>query len=300
MWIQEWGPVDERLVLLGTRKSCSYLLKGDRYALLGGAGQWVVPELESQFDKLQLDLDRIEFLLISHSHYDHCGAVPYLTKRLPNVRVVASDAARKMFDLEKAVRNMQVFSREACEQAGVPMEFGGVSLEFERIQLERTMRDGDTLELGDGVRVCTFETPGHSRCSLTTYEPTLGWLFPGDSLHPPSDDGQHLLFTASESFTVYQDSLRKLQNLDVNLCAWEHHGLKVGEDANDVVRAGMQFTRDYHAQVLQTLADEGDAEAAALRVSEDWIAKARFPFLPERVMQHIARGIVEHAVAERL
>ncbi len=83
MWIKTPGEFDDRLMLLGTPKNVSYLVKGDHHMLIGGGGQWTVTELERQFRHYRIEVDRIKYLLIGHSHYDHCGAVPYLVRRYP-------------------------------------------------------------------------------------------------------------------------------------------------------------------------------------------------------------------------
>lgn len=300
MWIQEWGSVEERLDFLGLIKSGVYLLKGDRYMLVGGSGPWVVEELERQFTELEVDLDRIGYVWLSHSHYDHCAAVPYLKRRIPKLQVVASRGAAALLGMEKAVRNMQLFSREAAQTTGAPDELGGISLDFEGFAVDRPLADGELLDLGGGVRLAALETPGHSRCSLVGYEPERKWLFPGDSLHVPSLVDGTPIFTASESFVVYQQSLQKLASLDVFLCGWEHHGVKTGEDARHVIRDGLAYTGQYQREVRAAVETLGSPEAAAEEVSRTWISRAQFPFLPERVMLHIARGIVKNALEEPL
>jgi 2-aminobenzoylacetyl-CoA thioesterase len=300
MWLRSSGPVNDRLDLLGTEKSCMYLLKGDRHMLIGAAGPWVVPELERQFDELGIDLERIRYVLISHTHFDHCGAVPYLRRRLPHLQILGSVGAARLLGNEKAVRNTDAFLQEAAESTGAPSEYRGHSLAFEPFRLDRPLSDGDVVDLGGDVSIHAFETPGHSRCSMVAYEPRRKWLFPGDSLHPPTLDGCGFLNTASESFVVYQQSLRKLDHLEVSLCGWEHHGARTEEDARSAVRVGLDFTVSYRDWVLQVLDREGDPDFAAQVVSRAWLSKAEFAFLPERVMLHIARGVVRNATEERI
>jgi glyoxylase-like metal-dependent hydrolase (beta-lactamase superfamily II) len=277
-----------------------YLLKGDRYLLVGGAGPWIVPDLERQFADLGVDLERIDGIYLSHSHFDHCGAVPYLRRRIPQLRVYASAGTAAILAHEKALLNMRRFTRESLEQMGSPLEFRSVSLDFEPFRLTRVLRDGDAMDLGGGVRLTFFETPGHSRCSMTAYEARRGWLFPGDSMPFPSADGSDLVSTASESFVVFCGSLRKLQGLETSLCAWEHHGVRTQADARAVVRDALDFTARYKASVRDLLARTGDPARAAEEVCRNWLAHAQFPFLPERVMLHIARTIVSNASGEEL
>ena len=133
---------NDRLMLFGTPRNISYLVKGNRYMLIGGGGQWIVPELERQFRENQIDMDRIQYLLIGHTHYDHCGAVPYLQRRYPHLQVLASREAEKLFSMEKAQRNMRTFSHQVMQEMGLPMEFEGVSLEFDKIHVDRTLEEG--------------------------------------------------------------------------------------------------------------------------------------------------------------
>ena len=178
MWIQTPGAVGDRLMLFGTPRNILYLVKGNRYMLIGGGGQWIVPELERQFRENRIDMDRIQYLLIGHTHYDHCGAVPYLQRRYPHLQVLASREAEKLFSMEKAQRNMRTFSHQVMQEMGLPMEFEGVSLEFDKIHVDRTLEEGNRVDLGTDLSFGVIETPGHSRCSMTLYEPQAKVAFP--------------------------------------------------------------------------------------------------------------------------
>ncbi|GAB4267819.1 MAG: MBL fold metallo-hydrolase [Deferrisomatales bacterium] len=298
MWIQTPGPVDDRLVLLGTRKNCVYLLKGDRYALVGGAGQWVVPELERQLEQFSVDTDRIGYLVVGHAHFDHCGAVPYLQARYPHIQVIASPGAERIFAHPKAVKNIRTFSREATERMGCPMAFDGRSLEWTGVRLDRTVRDGEELALGGGLTLRFYEAPGHSRCALIGCVPERGWLFPTDALHVPSDDGTTFACTASESFVTYVESLGKVAAFETSLCAWEHHGVFTDGDAAGIVPRGIEFTRRFHVDVRSRIARGEDREAVARDLCREWMIRAQFPFVTDRILLHITRGMVTNALSE--
>jgi glyoxylase-like metal-dependent hydrolase (beta-lactamase superfamily II) len=300
MWIEEVGEINEQLMLLGTRKTIMYLLKGDRYTLLGGGGQWIVPELERQFREFQIDMDRVQYLVVGHTHYDHCGAVPYLQKRYPHLQVLASQQALNLYSMEKAVRNMRTFSQQVMQELGLPMEFEGISLEFDGVRVARTLREGERLDLGGQLSFRVYETPGHSRCAITLYEPQKKWLFPTDSMALPVDAGNRFASTASESFIVYLDSLKKLAGLEVDLCAWEHFGVMTAGDAKDIVRRVMRFTLEYKRRLAAHVDQTGDIEETARRFAQDWLDITGFEFLPQPVMLHITRGMVQKALEEQV
>lgn len=299
MWTKKPGEIDENLMLLGARKNFVYLLKGDRYMLAGGGAQWIVPELETQINEFGIDMDRVQYLLIGHSHYDHCSAVPYLQKKYPHLKILASMEAAKFFAMEKAIKNMRTFSHQTMERMGLPMEFDGASLEFDAVKNIQTLKEGDTIDLG-GLKLDVYETPGHSKCSMVMHEPVRKWLFPSDSLCIPVDTGKDFVCTASESFTVFLESLKKLAGLEVRICGWEHCGAMTDEDANDIVRQSIRFTIEYKKSILERLKEMGDEDEAAHSLTKEWMGKAQFDFLPYEVMLFISRTMIKNAAQEEI
>lgn len=300
MWIQQPGAVNDRLMLLGTRKCTLYLVKGDRHMLIGGANQWTVAELERQLREYRIDMDRVEYLVIGHTHYDHCGAVPYLQRRYPHLKVLASQEAAALFDMEKALRNMRTFSHQVMQDLGIPLTFEGVSLEFEKIRLDRVLKEGDRVDLGSGLCFEVIEMPGHSRCCIALYEPQQKWLFPSDAMSVPVGEGDRFACTASEGFVRYLDSLKKLAPLDIRLCAWEHFGVMTDEDAKDIVKRITLHTIEYKRRLVEHAAQAGDVEETVRWAADDWLAMTEFEFLPGDVMLHISRVIVKNALAEQV
>jgi 2-aminobenzoylacetyl-CoA thioesterase len=300
MWIKEPGEVNDRLIFLGTLKNSIYLVKGDRHMLVGGGAQWIVPELEKQIRDFQIDMDRVQYLLIGHSHYDHCGAVPYLQKRYPHIDILASEGVVKLFNMEKAMQNMRTFSCQVMENLDLPMTYEGISLEFDGVTVAKGLKDGDHIDLGNGVLFELYETPGHSRCSMTAYAPDQKWLFPSDSLCIPIDDDDEFAPTASESFITYLESLKKLENLDVRLSAWEHYGIMTDVHAKDIIRRGIRFTLDFRQRILSRLKETGDSEKVAHWATKDWLDRTGFDFLSYDIMLYISRGVIKNAVEEQI
>lgn len=300
MFFDSVGEVNERLIRLGTDQSVMYLVKGDYHMFIGGGGQWVVPALEEQIEAFGIDIERVRYLLIGHSHYDHCGAVPYLQKRYPHIKVLASHGAAKLYDMEKAVNNMRKFSRIAMDAMGVPETLNGIPLEFDDVRLSKSLGEGDRVDLGDGVYFEVFESPGHSRCSLMAYAPKQKWLFPSDSMPVPCEHGKRLMCTASEGYATYMTSLRRLEDRPIELCGWEHYGYMTGDDARQIIPAALKATLDYK-RLLQERARELDSvDKAAEWAATDWLEITGFKFLPKEVMVHISRTMVKNALEEKV
>lgn len=300
MWMQTPGIVNDHLVFLGTRENNIYLLKGDVDMLVGGGSQWIVPDLMEQIQGWKIDMQRVKYLFVGHTHYDHCGAVPFLQKRYPHLQVLASRQAAKYFNMPKAVNNARTFGRQALQQMGVANEFEGTSLDFDAIRVNCVLHDGAPVDLGQGMLACVFETPGHSRCAMSLYLKEQKWLFPSDALSLPLDGGRQFACTASESFVDYMDSLNLIDSLEVELCAWEHYGLMTGEHVKGIVSRVKHATLA-HKEMLKTHVEQsGDVEATAKWAAREWLAQTQFKFIPFDVMHHICRQMVQNAVKEKL
>jgi len=294
------GPINDRLYRLGTRESIIYLVKGHTHMLIGGAGQWIVPKLEEQLREYRIDMSRVGYLLIGHSHFDHSGAVPYLQKKYPHIEVLASRGAAKLFAMEKAVRNMARFSGMAMEALGIPPEIDGIPLAFDGVSLSKTLADGDQIDLGAGIRFRIFETPGHSRCSIMAYAPNQKWLFPSDSLPMPINGGEELVCTASESFVDYLQSMEKVAHLPVELCGWEHYGYLRDASAENIVARSRAVTRKYKQMLKERAQPPGDAATCAKWAADAWEQATQFSFLPRPVIDYITRTMVENALTENI
>lgn len=300
MWMKTPGIVNDHLVFLGTPQNNIYLLKGEVDMLIGGGGQWIVPDIMAQIQSAQIDMQRVQYLFVGHSHFDHCGAVPYLQKRYPHLQILASKEATRYFGMQKAVDNARKFGRKALLQMGVSIEFEGVSLDFDTIRVSRILKDGDTIDIGKKMVVQAFETPGHSRCSMALYAKAQRWLFPSDSMAIPTDNGWQFACTASESFCDYVKSLKRLDKLPVELCAWEHYGLMTGSHAQQIIQRVLQSTLA-HKEILKDHVEQtNDVDATAGWAAREWLAQTGFKFIPFEVMQYICRQMVRNAVEEEL
>jgi len=104
----------------------------------------------------------LDYIFISHSHYDHVGAIPYLKKEWPKVQVLGAAHAQKILARPHALAAIRQLGEEAAQL------FGRCDLpgyEDTLMTVDRVVADGERIELG-GSEVRVIATPGHTRCSL--------------------------------------------------------------------------------------------------------------------------------------
>ena len=295
MHIQSPGRINDRLLFLGDSKICMYLLMGENYLLIGGGMSFSPPVVEKQLDEHGIKRERLNGLLILHSHFDHCTAAPYFRKAYPGLRIYASGEARRIFEKPKAVGLIAQFEGRARENRGVPPEFNGIPLSFNGLQVDQTVSDGDVISLGVDLSVRIFETPGHSKCSLTAYSPELKVLFPSDGAPLPLREGEPPVIMANDDFPAYIRSLERLQDLETEYCAFEHGGVLAGEEARSFVKDGLEQAR-YLRTNLQTRLAHGDSEAdIAGEITADAGREGSLDFIPDDVLHHVIQNMVKTA-----
>jgi 2-aminobenzoylacetyl-CoA thioesterase len=292
----EIGYITPQCLLLGSRHICFYLIKGDAYALLGGGVPWEVANLEAQLARFQVDRHRLRYLVISHAHHDHCGAVPYLVQRYPWLNVIASDYAAHLLNKEHPVRLMRDLNHQTMASLHQPEQHSGISLRFEPIPVAIRAGDGDQLELGGGLTLQFYLTPGHSRCSLTTYIPELGALFPADAVPIPENDDDKLIVTANHDYVEYLHSLEKLMPLKIRWVGYEHGGVLAGEAAETIIFRGLTATSQQRQRIVDRYAELNDLNRLVEEVAEKYHSLPLFRLIPYEVLQAIIERMIRSAL----
>ena len=296
MRILEPGPIDGEILFLGSRKVSSFLVTGEVSALIGGGVAWGVTRLEEQLDQFNVDRDRLRYLVISHAHHDHCGAVPYLRRKYPHLETITSEYCAHILAKSQAVEMMRGLNRRTLEHLGREPAHAGVSLDFEAVPVERRVSDGDELSLGRGLTLRFIETPGHSRCSMSVYVPEKRALFPGDAIPYPEPGRDGLTVTANHDYGDYLRSLEKLEPLAVDLVAYEHGGVLVGDEASGIIARGVQAAREQRERIRKRYAELGSLDLLVAETAEKLQSVELFRMVPADAMSAIVGRMVRSAL----
>jgi metallo-beta-lactamase class B len=139
------------LYFVGTKGLSVWLITTSEGLILMNTGMpGSGPMIEASIRKLGFKPEDIKIMLAGHAHIDHVGGHAYM-KKLTHAQVVMLDSAVDL--LESGGKN-------DFNYAGFP-EFT-----YEPVKVDRVIRDGDTVRLGD-VMLTAIYTPGHTRGSTT-------------------------------------------------------------------------------------------------------------------------------------
>lgn len=298
MWIGEPGKVTDRIDFLGTHEICLYLIRGRDAMIIGGGMAYIVPALERQFSGMDVDSGKIKYLVISHSHFDHCGAVPYLKRRFPQVQILASAYAAEVFSKPKVRDFIAGANKAAIDALGLEKEYEDLNLEFGGIGVDRVIAEGDIVELGDGIEVQFLEMQGHTKCSLAVYVPQLRAMFPSDAAPCPLSDGRGTVIPSPQyDFALYLKSLKRLASYGIDMCAFEHHGVFLGEQAGSILQQGLERTERLRNYVVNQYKEIGDIEKVAQKLFAEVMERNELPFLSSELQADVTRTIIRKILA---
>jgi len=192
----------------------AYLILGKEICLIDSGVSSAVNMIFDYVRKMGRDPREISLLALTHSHPDHIGGSQGV------VRECGCQVAAHV-DAQPWIEDVELQSRER-PIANFHSLVGGP------VKVDLVLRDGDTLDLGDGLTLEIVHTPGHSRGSVSFVFREDGALFTGDAV--PMAGG----------LPIYEDifssvrSVRKLagiEGLKVLFASWDdpHHGDRVYE-----------------------------------------------------------------------
>ena len=213
-----------------------YVIQGTKKrALIDTSG----PIEAERFAKRLKNLDLIpDILILTHSHWDHAGGTTVFQKKFPNIEVFAAKPAIE------SLKNNSKYNES----------FSDVIPDLEPVENITPVKEGDIIDLG-GMELLIFETPGHTKCSISILDQKNMILCVGDALGylwenfilppimPPEFSQEKLLST-----------FNKVKKIDYSVIACAHYGL-LTEDAAEIFPTYAKFCyifwRDFFISLLE-------------------------------------------------
>lgn len=161
----------------------------------------------------------LDYIFLSHSHYDHALGAAYIREEYPEVRIVASEYAAKIFDKPTARELMKKLDASLAEREGITCYEEAPS----PLTVDIRVSDGDTVVVGD----MTFKVvalPGHTKCSVGYYLAEDKLLLSPETLGLYSDE-KKILPSPLVGYEMSRDSIRRARELDIDNIVIPHIGV---------------------------------------------------------------------------
>jgi len=191
MLISSTGEITPRFFFLGNLVQQVFLIRGRENALIDAGMSIGGPIILSDLKQYLGDEKRLRWNLLTHSHFDHAGSTPYPQRKIPGLKIGASEVASQIFQNPRAVELIRSLNQDLERAAHLEEDVA-----FTGITVDRILRDGEILDLGLGTEIQVFATPGHTRCSLSFYL--------------PGDEARSYFLRSLESTRAFQDEITDL------------------------------------------------------------------------------------------
>jgi len=192
-----------------------YVIRGPKNVMVDASILAKATEIEANLVEI-LGTGKIDTLLLTHSHYDHTGACSFLQEK-HHFNIIASQRTNEILQNPKAIEFINKLNQE-----------------FKRLlkldnQLLVTMpenispvHEGDKIPIAQNQWLQVYETPGHTRCSISFLLQPENILFPGDAAGVMEKNSViKPLFLSS--YIQYISSLEKISKLDAEILALPHN-----------------------------------------------------------------------------
>ncbi len=265
------GKITDEFYALGNPALPSYLLMGKAPVLFDSGMTVMGPLYLQDLEKYLGDPDRLTYLFLTHSHFDHAGSAPFLKRNLPRLKVAAGKAAADVLKKPNAIQLIQSLSKPMEEK--MKSQLGDLEVTFRGLELDRTLEDGEEIRLEDGTRIQVIATPGHTRDTICYYLPELKALVGGEAVGT-FDRNFNVRPVFLSNYADYLSSLEKLKNLEVDLLLLGHFYALTAE-AQDMVPKAIQATLALGQRIEAELeAHGGNQEAVVKKIfQEDYVEK---------------------------
>ncbi len=153
-----------------------YLVKGEKCALVDAGYPTSADPILAELKAIDPSASHVDYLIPTHVHLDHAGAVGHLARIMPNARILVSrHGAKHLADPTKFTQTAaRFFGDEAMSLFGEP-----VPAPADRIE---GVSDSYSLDLGAGKRIKIFWTPGHAWHHVSVLLEGERILFTGDAV----------------------------------------------------------------------------------------------------------------------
>jgi glyoxylase-like metal-dependent hydrolase (beta-lactamase superfamily II) len=273
---------------------CSYVIKGKKPFLVESGPSKSIPSLLFGLNELDVKLEDVEYVAVTHIHLDHGGGVGNLLKFLPNAKVIVHPRGMPhLVDPERLWSSSQKVLGFVSEIFGKP----------EPVPKERVIPVTEgTFDLGNEAKLTVSETVGHASHNLSFQESFNGGIFPGDAAGTYLPEFDVVVPTTPPPF--YLDaalsSLDKLISLNPTVLYFSHFG----KASNAIERL-----KNYKLQLKlwADIAEDGVRKNQSLEeirdriLAEDIVMDQVLSFVrshriySKTVLENCVRGFVEYA-----
>ena len=234
----------------------SFLIDDGKTAILYDSGFGFTGFSVAENIRQQLGTRPLDYIFLTHSHYDHALGSAYIKKMCPDAKVVAGSYAAKIFEKPTAKAVMRDLDKKFAITCGIE-DYEDLT---DNLSVDIIVDDGDIIVAGD-MEFHIIALPGHTKCSIGYYLPseklllsceTIG-VYGGENIVVPS-------FLVSYEMTLR--SISMVKELNPQNILVPHFGLLTGIFVFQYLNQAETSAKSTYEDISQILQNDGSHKDA--------------------------------------
>ena len=234
----------------------AFLIDDGKTAILCDAGFGFSGYTIADNVKKQLGDRPLDYIFLTHSHYDHALGSPYVKARYPMACVVAGEYAARIFAKDSAKAVMRDLDRKFAATCGVA-DYDDLA---DKLGVDMPVADGDTVQAGD-MTFTVLSLPGHTKCSIGFYLPEQKLLIAPESLGIYDGD-KTIMPSYLVGYQMSLDSIERVKSLEIDNILFPHFGLADKEKSAYFLSVARKSAVDSANKIMEILNAGGSKEDA--------------------------------------
>ena len=265
---QAKGQIHERIIAIPNAWYPAYIVRGIKKNMMIDAGVNLMgPRYLTDIKDILGDTKLLDYIFLTHSHYDHIGSAYYLKRHIPGLKIGAHKRVAGLLHKESVLEMMNRLSANHIDL--FKYNIADEDLTLHQFEIDILLKQDDEFDLG-GLTCQVYEVPGHTRDSLAFYIPEIKALFPGEAAGVlQGEAGNAMQVEFLSSYSDYIDSLKFMISLQPEIVCLGHGYVLTNEDASDFLESALVETFRYRKLIEDYLeAASGNIERAIQEMAQ--------------------------------
>lgn len=200
----------------------------------------------------------LNYIFLTHSHYDHALGSAGIGKYFPDVKIVASEYTKTVFQKDSARAIMGQMDRKAAARYGYA-EAEDLS---DALRVDITVADTEKIKCGD-LEFIAVALPGHTKCSIGFYLAENKLLLAAETLGVYVGKEPYLS-SYLVGYGLTMDSFQRVKALDVDAILIPHYGIVTDQEARRYLQES-ERSAVQTAELIKTALEAGQSHEQILR-----------------------------------
>jgi glyoxylase-like metal-dependent hydrolase (beta-lactamase superfamily II) len=152
------GSIGPNISIAGNYIYPGYLIKGRKSTLMIEAGiSFLGPAYVRHIERFIGRSDLLDYILVTHSHYDHLGALSYLKRTIPAAKIGAAPRVGDLMQKESVISTMNFLSEQLVDFFKDLLPESTEDVRIGPLNFDLELKEGDVVDIG-GMNCRVYET----------------------------------------------------------------------------------------------------------------------------------------------